>query len=87
MSPETLRKVGEAIAGNACETLSVKSVRDVDRVVDGDLAGNIIVAAEHGKAELVLMGRKGLSNVASLVMGNVSHKVAELAECACLTVK
>ena len=73
--PETLRKVGEGLPGGG------------NRVVDGDPAGNIMAAAEHEKAELVVMGRRGLGNVAGLVMGSVSHKVAHLAECACLTVK
>ncbi len=88
VSPETLRKVGEGIADKARETLSAKGVQDVTtQVVDGDPASNIIAAAGHEKAELVVMGRRGLGNVAGLVMGSVSHKVAHLAECACLTVK
>ena len=88
MSPETLRRVGEGIAEKARETLSAMDVQDVTtRVVDGDPAGNIIAAAEHENAELVIMGRRGLGNVAGLVMGSVSHKVAHVAECACLTVK
>ena len=76
------------IAEKARETLSVMGVPDVTtEVVDGDPAGNIIAAAEHEKAELVVMGRRGMGNVAGLVMGSVSHKVAHPAECACLTVK
>ena len=57
------------------------------QVVDGDPADNIIAAAEHEKAELLVMGHRGLRNVVGLVMGSVLHKVAHLAECACLTVK
>ena len=88
VSPETLRKVGEGIAEKARETLLAMGVQDVTtQVVDGDPASNIIAAAGHEKAELVVMGRRGLGNVAGLVMGSVSHKVAHLAECACLTVK
>ncbi len=80
VSPETLRRVGEGIAEKARETLSAMDVQDVTtRVVDGDPAGNIIAAAEHENAELVVMGRRGLGNVAGLVMGSVSHKVAHLA--------
>lgn len=86
--PETLRKVGEGIAEKAREALSAKGVRDVTtQVVDGDPASSIIAAAEHEGAELVVMGRRGLGNVTSFLMGSVSHKVAHLAECACLTVK
>ncbi len=88
VSSETLRRVGERIAEKAHEALSAKGVQDVTtQVVDGDPASSIIAAAEHEKAELVVMGRRGLGNVAGLVMGSVSHKVAHLAECACLTVK
>ncbi len=59
-------------SGKAQETLSPKGVREVGtRVVDGDPAGNIIAAAEHEKADLVVMGRWGLGNVAGLVMGRM----------------
>ena len=86
--PESLRKVGEGIVEKAAERLRAKGVGDVKtQVVDGDPAGNIIAAVEHEQAELVVMGRRGLGDVAGLVMGSVSHKVAHLAECACLTVK
>jgi len=88
VSPETLRKVGEGIAEKARETLSAKGVQHLEtRVVDRDPASNIIAAVGHEKAELVVMGRRGLGNVAGLVMGSVSHKVAHLTECSCLTVK
>lgn len=68
------RKVGEGIAEKARETLLAMGVQDVKtRVRDGDPASDIIAAVEHEEAELVVMGRRGLVNVAGMVMGSVSH--------------
>jgi chaperonin GroEL len=38
-------------------------------------------------ADMIVMGRRGLSDLQGLLMGSVSHKVSHLADCACLTVK
>lgn len=86
--PDVLRKVGDRIAETARKKLEEMGVSDVaTQVVDGKPADNIIAAAEHEKADLIVMGRRGLGDVAGLLMGSVSHKVTHLAECACLTVK
>ena len=86
--PDILRKIGDRIAESARQTLEGMGVSDVvSQVVDGKPAENIIAAAEHEKADLIVMGRRGLGDVAGLLMGSVSHKVTHLADCACLTVK
>jgi nucleotide-binding universal stress UspA family protein len=36
---------------------------------------------------MIFVGSRGLGNVKSLLMGSVSHKVAHLAECTCVSVK
>ena len=86
--PDILRLVGDKIAEKARQALEAKGVKDiVTQVVDGNPAENIITAAEHEKADLIVMGRRGLGNVSGMLMGSVSHKVSHLADCACLTVK
>ena len=48
------------------------------------------VIAEHAglhKVDLIVMGRRGLGGLEGLLLGSVSHKVAQLAPCACLTVR
>lgn len=86
--PEVLRKIGDRLAEKAQKSMEEKGVTQVaTQIVDGNPAENIIAAAEHEKADLIVMGRRGLGDVAGLLMGSVSHKVTHLADCACLTVK
>lgn len=86
--PDILRQVGDGIAERARQAIEAKGVTEIStRVIDGNPAENIIAAAQHEKADLIVMGRRGLGNVAGMLMGSVSHKVSHLADCACLTVK
>lgn len=86
--PEVLRDVGKLILTKAKEAVTARGVaRVTTQVVDGSPSDCIIAAAEQEKADMIVMGRRGLGDVAGLLMGSVSHKVSHLADCACLTVK
>jgi nucleotide-binding universal stress UspA family protein len=63
----------------------VKGVRTLSS--EGDPAKAILAAAQEEKADIIVLGRRGLGDLAGLLLGSVSHKVAHLAECACLTVR
>jgi nucleotide-binding universal stress UspA family protein len=54
---------------------------------EGDPARAILAAARDEAVDLVVMGRRGVGDLAGLLLGSVSHKVAHLADCACLTVR
>ena len=62
-----------------------------DRVIThletGDAAQVILRAVERERADLVVMGSRGLGEIKGLLQGSVSHKIAQLAPCPCLTVK
>jgi nucleotide-binding universal stress UspA family protein len=57
------------------------------RLETGEPVPVILHAIEEEHADLVVMGTRGLSEIKGLLLGSVSHKVAQLAPCPCLTVK
>lgn len=65
-----------------------KGVANVDtRVKFGDAAPAILEAAKDFGADLIVLGNRGLSDLRGLMLGSVSHKVANLAEVSVITVK
>jgi nucleotide-binding universal stress UspA family protein len=53
----------------------------------GDPAHAIVDEAAAVKADLIVLGRRGLGRLAGLLVGSTTTKVAQLAPCAVLTVK
>jgi nucleotide-binding universal stress UspA family protein len=56
------------------------------RIETGDPAKVILDVAKAEKADLIVIGSRGLSDLQGLVFGSTSHKVTHLASCSCLTV-
>ena len=44
-------------------------------VDDGEPAGRIIERARESEADLIVLGRRGLSDLHGLLVGSVTHKV------------
>ncbi|MCA9471878.1 MAG: universal stress protein [Nitrospirales bacterium] len=85
---ETLLKHAEdhaIFAINQAHTKPFVSIRTV--LANGHVTNVITKQAEKRKADLIVMGSRGLSNVAGYLMGSVSRKVLMHAPCAVLTVK
>jgi len=55
-------------------------------ILEGDSAEAILTAAEDEKCDLIVMGTRGLSNLKSLTLGSVSHKVLQASDCMVLVV-
>jgi nucleotide-binding universal stress UspA family protein len=80
--------LGERLTSDACARANKKAVQTVRTVTRaGDPAKEILSVAKEENADIIVMGRRGLGDLAGLLLGSVSHKVTHLAECACLTVK
>lgn len=56
-------------------------------IAEGDAAHQIVQHAKDEQADLIVMGTRGLGEIKGLLIGSVTHKVTQLAECPCLTVK
>jgi len=56
-------------------------------VVIGDPARAIVEAATKKKADLIVIGSRGLGDLQGLLLGSVSHKVAQSASCSCVVVR
>ena len=88
MAGSTLHRLGQELLAKAAETARERGAGEiVIRVADGDPAKAILAAQEHEKANCIVLGSRGLSDLAGLVMGSVSHKVSHLSPCTCITVK
>jgi nucleotide-binding universal stress UspA family protein len=80
--------LGERLTSDACaraKKRAVQTIRTVTRA--GDPAKEILSVANEENADIIVMGRRGLGDLAGLLLGSVSRKVSHLGECACLTVK
>ena len=85
---EVLNDVGNMLLDNASQRAQANDVKDVTtRLLDGAPADTIVSAAEKEDADMIVMGSRGLGNIAGLLMGSVSHKVSHLSKCTCVTVK
>lgn len=56
-------------------------------VFRGDPAEEIIQFAKNNDIDMIVIGSRGLGKIKGLLLGSVSSKVCNLAECTCVTVK
>ena len=87
-SDQVLRAVGELVLATAEQTAHDHGVAKVTkRIEDGNPAKRILEAVYEEEADLLVTGARGLSDVASLLTGSVSHKVSHLSPVTCVTVR
>ena len=79
---------GEQIIKRAMEAAKAQKLKGVNKYLDtGTPVNCILQRAQEERADLIVMGTRGLSELKGLLMGSVSHKVCQLAKVAVLTVK
>ena len=91
-SKEHEERMKEAIAdkvlAEAERVAKSKDVAAVSRLTEhGDPVERILDCAAREDVDLIVMGTRGLSDLKGLLMGSVSHKVCQLSDCTCITVK
>lgn len=77
---ELLRKTLETAIGTGCK--SAKSY-----FLSGEPGKAIVDKAKEVSADLIVIGSRGHSDLSGLLLGSVSHKVCNSAECSCLVVR
>ena len=87
-SRSVLQEAGAKIVESAAEQARRLGVPDVKTVVElGSPAQSICDAADANGVDVIVMGRRGLSDFSGFFLGSISHKVAHSADCTVVTVK
>lgn len=88
--PGAIQALGDIIV-EAAASIAMKPGLDsaqIERlVISGHPAKVIVETAEKTEADLIVLGTRGLSDLRGTLLGSVSHKVVNLADCPCLLVK
>jgi len=76
------------LVSQARESAQHHGAQDIEaRAVLGSAAEEVVAFARDRNADLIISGSRGFSKLKTLLLGSTSHKIAQLAECSCLTVK
>ena len=62
-------------------------VKPESRLLEGEPAGALLDEAERGQYDLLVVGRTGAGSPGSRVMGGISRKIVEKANCSVLVVR
>jgi nucleotide-binding universal stress UspA family protein len=87
LTEDLLRTIGGKILDNAeSVALDHGAKRVAKRIEDGKPVDAILDVAKSEKVDMIVTGARGLSSVKSILVGSVSHKLAQLSPVTCVTV-
>ncbi len=85
---DELEKAGQMTIEQAQKAAAEHGIaKPVVAIKAGDPGRMIVEYAKAENVDMIVMGRRGLGQLGSLLVGSVTHKVSQLADCAVLTVK
>ncbi len=79
--------VADRLTAQVAKRLRARWKKATPVVEDGPAAERIIALAGKRKADLIVLGSRGLSDIQAFLMGSVSEKVVTYAPCSVLVVK
>ena len=82
-----LEEDGKAILAKGEETVKAKGIPVETRLKQGVPAEELLRATVDEKADLIVLGSRGLSQVRAFFLGSVSDKVSHHAKCPALIVR
>lgn len=87
LSPKLEQYLGEFIVKRAVDYATAAGVKKVtSHITDGSPNRRIIEALEQEKADLLVMGTRGLGGIHGYLQGSVSQSVRSHCRCACLLI-
>ena len=88
MPLETLQFIGKRLLAGAEQSCRDKGVQTVELAIEeGNPTEIILDYAKSRKADVIVMGKRGLTGLKGLLQGSTSTQVNHLAPCTCVTVK
>lgn len=82
-----LRKYAKEVMENAKKITSQEGVESKLVTKEGNVAGEIVKYSKESKADLIVVGSKGLGAVVKFLLGSISSKIANHSLCSVLIVK
>ncbi len=82
----SMRDDADKLCARACEEAERQGVATEAHTVEGDPADVLITVAETVKADLVVIGNRGMSGIKRFVLGRVPNKVSHRCPCSLLIV-
>ena len=87
VQPDHLRAVAEAVLDEAADRVAARGLTAAALpAATGQPAAAIIAAARDAKVDTIVMGSRGLGEVAAFTLGSVSQAVCHDAPCTCIMV-
>ena len=88
LSVDALEVIARYLLSKVSRLCHDKGVEKVTQIVEeGDPASIILNLAKATRADMIVMGSRGLGELKGILLGSVSQKVNQLAKCVCVTVK
>jgi len=84
---QTGEQMGEKLLQETRRTLGRRKFRIEAKVTEGHAADEILKAIKRTRADLVVVGSKGLTGLRRFFLGSVAHKVARNSSCSVLVVR
>ena len=86
--PELLRKGAQYLLAGALAEARKAGIKEVEmETEEGPIARSIVDRAKSYKADLIVIGSRGMGDMEGMLRGGVSHRVETLAKCPVLVVK
>jgi nucleotide-binding universal stress UspA family protein len=82
-----LRDLSKKELAPACQTLDAAGIKYDEAIVTGHVSEEIVKLADRGSYDMIVMGSKGRSGIADLLIGSVAQRVLATAKQPVLLVK